>query len=1171
MKKTIDDFINPKNDSNGLLIADMPTGFGKTYHAARSIENYVNNLEGQRKIFFITTLKKNFPEKDLRKAYEDNNLLDKYNKDVLVIKSNFDYIYENLLLTDIPEEYKYDSYYELRNKVELLIEIDKRKDNSMKKLREEVIDNIRKNLEPVFRKDITKYLKDKYKDANKRRKAIKNNKELNWIEKIYPTVFMDDYKIYFLTIDKFLVKNSVLVEPSYYFTDSRIIQDSIIFIDEFDSGKETIEKNIISRALSSREDYIKLFLTIYRSFTSHIFSKNIINLCNYNEVLKTYRYTFNELRKEAKDIFVDFKLQFNYKTDGESINKKQSFLFNDSSYHTMLRNNCNYIRASVEEINNRVAIYFENKDDYYRNRKDDDIIVYSLVRKITSFLNRFRIMVLNLSSELSEDINKKRSNKEDEFTIENAIKTICSEFKLSETQRNILMNDMCDHNIKSSSANELIPDMSFYKNGFKYFEFKDSDEHYNETVFNFVNIYDTPEKIIAYLSNVAKVIGISATGRIKTVTGNYDLDYLENILKDKFLVISDETYKVISEQLSDIWSAYDSGEVNINTNIVNFNKANMELVDRLEEIFEDKKVANRYANRIINLCGGEDSSDYFANRYCNIFAVIKEFLIRDDIKSFLCLNMMLPSRSIDTFNIDIFNNVMDDLAKLFSKNLDANNLVILRSENFDLDKEAILNRLSLGEKLFIMSSYKTIGAGQNLQYPYPSMDGLVQLSQGASNEDGRLKNKDIDAIFLGDITNTVVNLAGRNKLSDETLLKHFFQIEYLYESDEINYKKLDSLIKYGFDKYSQDNFEKEIYSNIRETKSVRRQITRDVIQALGRMSRTFIKNKNVYIYVVEELLGKVDIDCLGGKILTPEMKSFVELVSKMGYKHNEDEKIIINRAERKSSRGNTYIMGILSRGWTKQSMELWKEIRKYVLRYPTANDDIYSSNDTIKNLYISSNKTLNTYLYAQKGDFSDTLIEFFADKEQFSKNDRCKDRYISEVSETNARLKQILNYRGLKEYFHRMGYAIEFKKDKYILSPVLFNNIYKGALGEVAGKFILEQELGIKLKEIDDESKFEFFDFEISKDVYVDFKHWKFNYLEENSREKAKKEIENKLIQINGKKVYIINIISDGEFSIHKQKDGRIIEIPFLINSSGEVNIEALRMLEEEVYYDKYK
>ena len=42
-----------------------------------------------------------------------------------------------------------------------------------------------------------------------------------------------------------------------------------------------------------------------------------------------------------------------------------------------------------------------------------------------------------------------------------------------------------------------------------------------------------------------------------------------------------------------------------------------------------------------------------------------------------------------------------------------------------------------------------------------------------------------------------------------------------------------------------------------------------------------------------------------------------------------------------------------------------------------------------------------------------------------------------------------------------MGYALKFEMNEYLLSPVLFHNIYKGALGEVAGKFILKRELGI--------------------------------------------------------------------------------------------------------------
>lgn len=212
----------------------------------------------------------------------------------------------------------------------------------------------------------------------------------------------------------------------------------------------------------------------------------------------------------------------------------------EPSYY-LFRNNYNYIRAALDKDKNRVNIYFENKEQYYNNRKDDDIIIYSLVRNISSFLNKFRYMVLNLSQNYSNYINDKRSSKEDQFTIENASKTIYREFSLSESQINLLMNDLTQNTLVKDMEKDIIPDMSFYNNGYKYFEFEDSDEHLNETVFNFVDINDTLEKIIVYLANKAKIIGISATSTIKTVTGNYDLDYLQRKLKDKFKYISKDS------------------------------------------------------------------------------------------------------------------------------------------------------------------------------------------------------------------------------------------------------------------------------------------------------------------------------------------------------------------------------------------------------------------------------------------------------------------------------------------------------------------------------------------------------------------------------------------------------------------------------------------------------
>ncbi|CDB16088.1 uncharacterized protein BN542_01282 [Clostridium sp. CAG:221] len=69
MKNALLDFIiSPHN--NGLLIADMPTGYGKAYNSVRVIYDYIYKYEGNKKQFFITNLKKNLPGEELKSIYK---------------------------------------------------------------------------------------------------------------------------------------------------------------------------------------------------------------------------------------------------------------------------------------------------------------------------------------------------------------------------------------------------------------------------------------------------------------------------------------------------------------------------------------------------------------------------------------------------------------------------------------------------------------------------------------------------------------------------------------------------------------------------------------------------------------------------------------------------------------------------------------------------------------------------------------------------------------------------------------------------------------------------------------------------------------------------------------------------------------------------------------------
>lgn len=1155
MKNSIYDFLNEDEKNTGLYIAALPTGYGKTYSTIHAIYDYIKS-GGKKKVLFTTNLIKNLPVEDLKEIYSKDGRDEEFDKEVLLIKSNFDYIYENLLKVDIPNEFKESQYEKLMKRLITFKKLENNKD--LKDILNDIEGEIKNKLEPAFREYIRGIIKKNLpKDIEKRKMIIKNDIKYKWIGDIYPTVFTDEYKVIFLSIAKFLVKNSVLVDQSYSFISEEKIKNTLIVIDEFDAAKKIMEKKIIDKVLSSNEDYFNLFMNLYNLFETHKFPKDI------QELIKKRTTIFNELNEERKEIFEYFKLGYNYKTKSDDVDKGQNFIFNDGTYHTLLRNNKKYIRAKLSEESQNISISFEKKEVYHKSKSEDDIQIYSLFRRINSFLKRFKFLIFDWSKKYMENVNRGRGENEEKFTLENAIKTIFNEFGIEKKQRELLISEL-DVNLNSiNDEKAIVEDTSFYNNGFKLFEFEDKDEHLTKTVIRYIDNDETPEKILLYLCKIAKVLGISATADIKSVTSNFDLDYLQGELKEDFRYIEDEIYEKIEEELKRDWKAYESGEVKVEVCISNENKNSLETEERLFELFENRRLANKYLNKIRT----SKEESYIEKRYCDLFEVIKEFVIQDDIRSFLCLNSIIPKNNDYKFDINIFKEVLEELVLIYKKS--KMDLVVLKGDNFVEDKEQVLKRLSDGEKIFIMSSYQTIGAGQNLQYKPYSMENLVEIKK---SNDSRNKYKDIDAIFLGKVTNLSVNIYGEEKISKEELLKMIFQLEYLYENNEISYSDLDNLVKLAFKKYTGSKDINSLYSKVSESKSIRREITKELIQAVGRICRTYIKNKKIYIYTLENVISKMDLNVLENKVLNPEMRNLSRVAREFSRSYMESNEVK-NKAERISFKGKNFILKMLSKEWNETSVKLWKELRECTLKFPTVRRKVFESNEIIHRLYITSEKPMNKYFFYQKNDFNEVSISFDENRYKLKSqlNIEEKEKRIFEVSMESARLEALFKYKGLKEWFKENEYATEFSSEEFMLSPVLFNNIYKGALGEVAGKFILENELKISLKEIDEYKDFEFFDFMLSEGVYIDFKHWKQGYSGGLNREDALRKIKNKLKFIGGKKVYIINILGKEDHVVGIKKNEEIIEIPYLLDENSNLNKEAIRMLMEEITNDLHK
>ena len=128
------------------------------------------------------------------------------------------------------------------------------------------------------------------------------------------------------------------------------------------------------------------------------------------------------------------------------------------------------------------------------------------------------------------------------------------------------------------------------------------------------------------------------------------------------------------------------------------------------------------------------------------------------------------------------------------------------------------------------------------------------------------------------------------------------------------------------------------------------------------------------------------------------------------------------------------------------------------------------------------------------------------------------------------------------------------------MCPSLFHNIYKGALGEVIGKYLFQRVLELDLKEIEDPEEFELFDYKLNDHIYIDLKHWRESTVFDDDEMLDK--IEKKAIKCNAKCVIVANILAENEWPVHCERLNNlvILEVPSLlkiVNNSLEYNGDA--------------
>ena len=244
-----------RSGENGLYLCQLPTGYGKSYGTLRAIADWLHDPADHRKIIYLTTLTKNLPTDTLKTMLADEPEL--YENNVLRLRSNLDEVSDKLPDMKIPEEFQTENYQMLLKALRTLQQAEKNRIRDTTYL-----DELRcraMQAEAQFRHEIMEKLRQAGKSKTARLACIRSQNRYHWIGELYPAVYTDSRRVLFMTVKKFLGKNATLIEPSYDFLKSDMLNHAII-------QKSVYDDNVLNPLISGENGLHELIQKVIAQY-----------------------------------------------------------------------------------------------------------------------------------------------------------------------------------------------------------------------------------------------------------------------------------------------------------------------------------------------------------------------------------------------------------------------------------------------------------------------------------------------------------------------------------------------------------------------------------------------------------------------------------------------------------------------------------------------------------------------------------------------------------------------------------------------------------------------------------------------------------------------------------------------------------------------------------------
>ncbi|UZE94442.1 hypothetical protein [Alkalimarinus alittae] len=863
---------------------------------------------------------------------------------------------------------------------------------------------------------------------------------------------------------------------------------------------------------------------------------------------------FDELRSELLAFDARWHIEYAFNTDGDSLHDKPLSLFSDRAathVHTMSH------RLSLQcrhELKKNLIVAEEKLGSGSFEDKPSNQLTQFVNEADRLYQRFFQVMQKSVRQyqtniAMSSRMGNSRLDKLVEGTQQEAVLSILAHYNLSEFAYRVL--EAFDRQglgrIKSGS---VMTRASYHQRGLKLVDVGRNQGTHDTVHCSFYGFQQTPSALLLDMVNSgARILGVSATADAQTVLHNFDFKYLNECLGERLVTLNKDQRKLIHDYYAAKRDYVNSG---VKLSVNSFRASEAFLVNCIEEWMPGVRTPGVVLQQLFN--GDGDSCNYEKSWLSKLLQSIKHFCSTQD-------NRYMVAMLNRTVSADKYPKLIPFLNGCINRWLEAvgqtGRLFVGVNATFMKDggyRDEILQQLENEKgKVIVLSTYASMGAGKNPDYcfnPENENDSLVYVSDRQVNQ----CRTDIDAIYLERPTQLLPSIDDTSKIQSK--LVQFHNILSLQETGEISPVEAKSWCLAILNNQPRPALLKRYY----QTDDYRHTVCKLIEQAVGRTARTAFKRREIHLFADHELVEFMSEDHRDTALFSNEYTALVDYSKQYQVPDNKDrmKHRQQNLAIRNNKESALYMFNLLARLMKHpdvKGIQNWEAIREQLLEFPTGEE----SHSDWSRFYVES-PLPSSYRYDGDLDNRNRLNDFhffdFANE-------------ANEVSEHESGLTSMVKNDTVRQWFIEHGWATCWKNSKRLMTPVMFTNIYKGALGEQACIALLDS-VGLEVDRVPIEL-YEHFDGVIKSDfgdAFVDFKHWQGVGL--GDPQKLIKKLENISTKSEIKRFVFCNALGtpgtvsylDSTLLETSKSRAQVITIPALIDSeSGETIISVLEEL----------